>query len=395
VSRPLPIDPGNVGVAAQYASHRPLLTRPVVERRGAPDAIIVPATRPAQNIVAALKLGKQLGAHVIVMHSGTEEYHGLAVEARSVGLSEPAVVTLSEQFDAKLPCLGTLRYFGMGSGSDLHRKRNFALTLGRLIGWRTIFFLDDDIEKPKASHVRQAVGMLSSRTAVGLPPKQYPDNSIVCHAHRFTGGKQEVFIAGSALAVNVQRADSFFPDIYNEDWLFLAPHLDQRAVSQLGSVTQRAYFPFENPDRARLQEFGDLIGEGLLGYLHNSQLSPRPSVQYWKDFLSIRKAFTARIKATCTERIAHDPDARAALAAVDAADAARAGITPADLDDYVDIWIQDLQMWGQFVADLPRLGNMRAAMSHLGLADTAVTTTRGLDQLKHVVFAIPTNSGRR
>jgi hypothetical protein len=71
-----------------------------------PDAIIVPATRPAQDIVAALRLGKQLGAHVIVMHSGTEDYHGLAVEARSVGLSEPAVVTLSEQFDAKLPCLG-------------------------------------------------------------------------------------------------------------------------------------------------------------------------------------------------------------------------------------------------------------------------------------------------
>ena len=44
---------------------------------------------------------------------------------------------------------------------------------------------------------------------------------MVCHAIRDTGGKQGTFVGGGALAVAVDRVDSFFPDIYNEDWFYL------------------------------------------------------------------------------------------------------------------------------------------------------------------------------
>ena len=45
----------------------------------------------------------------------------------------------------------------------------------------------------------------------------FPDNSAVCHAHRGTGGLQDVFVTGAALAVDCQENIGFFPDIYNED----------------------------------------------------------------------------------------------------------------------------------------------------------------------------------
>jgi hypothetical protein len=221
----------------------------------------------------------------------------------------------------------------------------------------------------------RAVASLDRYTAAGLPALRYPDNSIVCHANRLIGRKQDVFVGGAALAVNVDQGDSFFPDLYNEDWLFLAPHLDKRRVARVGAVTQRAYAPFADPDRARLQEFGDLVGEGLLSYLHEARLRPPPPVGYWRAFLAARTEFVARIRSACERMAPRDGRAIAALESLECADEARRAITPNDLVHYVITWLRDLRLWREYVRDLPRLGNLPAALQHLGLTTQPEAST--------------------
>jgi hypothetical protein len=217
----------------------------------------VPTTRGETHLAAALALGESLGVPVLVLHSPP----GATQPFGPPGPTESTVVLTMAESRPALPDLETFRFFPNGSTSDLHQKRNVALAIAHVAGWRTLFFLDDDIDTPRPGDVMRAVASLDRYTAAGLPALRYPDNSIVCHANRLIGRKQDVFVGGAALAVNVDQADSFFPDLYNEDWLFLAPHLDKRRVARVGAVTQRAYAPFADPDRARLQEFGDLVGE--------------------------------------------------------------------------------------------------------------------------------------
>src|SRR5262249_43052076 len=104
---------------------------------------------------------------------------------------------------------------------DIARKRNVGLLLARLSGWRTIMFLDDDVTGMTASTVSAAAALTARYPAAGFRVTDYPDNSVVCHAHRLAGGKQDVFPGGSALLIDTNRSDAMFPPIYNEDWLFL------------------------------------------------------------------------------------------------------------------------------------------------------------------------------
>ncbi len=105
--------------------------------------------------------------------------------------------------------------------SDLSTKRNIALVLARQLGWSRILYLDDDITGLTADDVERASSLLDSFNAVGFRIGGYPDNSVVCHAYREAGGQQDSFVGGGALAVEISRCDSFFPDIYNDDWFYL------------------------------------------------------------------------------------------------------------------------------------------------------------------------------
>ena len=149
--------------------------------------------------------------------------------------------------------------------TDLSAKRNLALLLSHMAGWSRILFLDDDITSLNPDDVRKASSLLDTHNAVGLRVCGFPDHSVVCHAYREAGGEQQSFIGGGALVIEVKRSNSFFPDVYNDDWFFL---LDGRKslqpVAVTGQVIQYPYDPFRNPDRARAEELGDVLAEGIL-----------------------------------------------------------------------------------------------------------------------------------
>jgi hypothetical protein len=126
--------------------------------------------------------------------------------------------------------------------------------------------------------------------------RHFPDNSVVCHARRAAGLPQDVFLTGAALECT---ATAFlcrsFPDIYNEDWFFFAREAASRELRGVGEAGQLTYNPFAGPDRARQEEFGDLLAEGLFALMGQIDPSVRLDDQlraadeaYWSRFIDAR-----------------------------------------------------------------------------------------------------------
>ena len=180
--------------------------------------------------------------------------------------------------------------------TDLSAKRNLALMLSRMSGWSRILFLDDDITGLNPNDMRKASGLLDTHNAVGLRIGGFPDHSVVCHAYRQAGGEQQSFIGGGALVVELNRAGSFFPDIYNDDWFFLLDgHKSLQPVAVTGQVIQYPYDPFRNPDRARTEEFGDVLAEGIYWLLDQGKPIADADEAYWAGFLVKRRRFISDV----------------------------------------------------------------------------------------------------
>jgi hypothetical protein len=356
---------------AHRGSHRSLLA-PLGRPSGRSlDAIVVPASRPAENLLPAMVLAAEVGAVFVSLCSGAAKRRAVASCTREVPGLRYAVVPVPAGFatgllDFRTSTVGRARIRRLG---DLSLKRNLGLLLGRLAGWRTLLFLDDDIHKLDQATVRRAVMAVPSGGAVGLPATKYPDNSVICHARREVGLPQDVFVSGSALAVDCEHIDSFFPDVYNEDWLFLADALRRGAVSAAGESKQVAYDPFASPQRAEAEEFGDVLAEGLIGLLHAGG-SFAAGVDHWADVLQQRKELIADVEGRL-DRLCAD-SARKVLDSLRAAERRLAAIEGYDLVSYVRYWRADLDTWRRRLRRLPRHRPLPEALSLLGLRQHAV-----------------------
>jgi len=250
---------------------------------------------------------------------------------------------------------------------DLSTKRNLGLLLARMLGWERIFFMDDDIRDLEASYLREAVSMLGPYRAVGMRAIDFPDNSVVCHGHRETGSYQDVFISGSLLAVHSAESVAFFPEIYNEDWFFFYHDAVERRLGWPGrDATQLCYDPFADPQRAAVQEFGDVMAEGLYGLLHYRNGPEHATGDYWKLFLDSRKSFLEGVLAR-TSRVEDRYLQGRIISSIETAMAFSENIYPSLCERYVSLWKKDLGAWEQTLKELPRSLSAREALGELDL----------------------------
>lgn len=337
------------------------------------DAIIVPGTRPAAYLDHAGTLARAANCPLVVLCShfldGREvkEY----LDARS--FSEAIVIELPPEYWHPVfnfqGLLGVKNQMPPACGNhvtDLSMKRNVGLVLAKMMGWRRIFFLDDDIRDIAYPDLQRTVDMLGSLSAAGMWITDFPDNSIVCHANRITGGSQDVFVSGAALAVDCGDYIGFFPDIYNEDWLFF---FDAASKGELGNsslkATQLYSYPFANAGRAAWQEFGDLIAEGLYALLHLGLEIEQATSTYWGRFLEARRNFLE----DTLSRVGEAPaDMQVEItASLYSALKCLSGITPGLCARYVEAWRQDLERWKERWADIRKMPSVDAALTALGL----------------------------
>jgi hypothetical protein len=371
----------------QHATHAELIepALPSVAARhadGGPGAIIVPAARGADNLESVIKLAIDADCHLVVLCSREAEPSSVNLLLRECGIrgDEATVVNVPAGYSHDLFRFETTRWVRNAPGyqtraardHDLSVKRNIGLVLARMLGWQRIFFMDDDIRDVTADALAALTGLLGTngpagpyRTA-GMTVKEFPDNSVVCHARRDVKEDQDVFVSGSVLAVDCTVPFSFFPDIYNEDWLFFYDDAAEKQLATLGfHARQLEYDPFADPQRAARQEFGDVIAEGLYSLLHGGRGWQSATREYWHEFLGDRK----RILLEITSRLHFAPkEMQGEMArAIEAASKTLKAIHPGMCAKYVETWREDLERWSKRLEGLERTGSVADALRVLKL----------------------------
>jgi hypothetical protein len=200
---------------------------------------------------------------------------------------------------------------------------------------------------------------------------------VVCHAYRRVPrpahGVQGTFIGGGGLAVRIDRDMPFFPKTYNEDWLFMYPYLREGSVAHMGSLGQQPYEPFGRPYVARLQEFGDLLGEGLFRLVHGERegraswdadhFATDPS--YWAAEIDRRHQLIAYVRDSATAPARELADIHSCLAA---AEAALSRLYGQDLAAYLSAWGDDRRRWTAHLDGLEPVSSFRGTRSRMDAA---------------------------
>jgi len=360
--------------AAHRESHCDLLQYVVDGSSRRVDAIVVTAGRPTRHIAPAVELAGRLNCDLLAVCSGQVHPQKVATLAREWPKLRCHVVYLPNNYEHPLLSFKSSRMTEVADGRHglLNIKRNITLLVARMLGWHTVLFLDDDIFDIPDALVRRASAGIGRFAAVALTVVDWPDNSAVCHANRLAEGRQDVFVSGSALLIDASAEFSFFPKIYNEDWLFLFDWLAAARVGRVGAVRQLRYDPFEDPERAAAEEFGEVIAEGLIDLLHRRLPAKElTNLDYWQAFLLRRKAFIAR----AAHRIAaqtQNPLNSAALLALAAAERRRSEIAPHHCVSYVQTWRLDVQTWVERIDALKRVDRLLSAINYLDLAGNLI-----------------------
>jgi hypothetical protein len=372
----------------QLASHANLcrdLSRspapPAGPRRAQVDAVIVPASRPASFLQPIIELAACLGTFLVVLCSAETRAEQVSDRVARTPGARSLIITI---FDGWKHCCFPTRTsdsaFRLAKGdraNDLSLKRNLGLLLARLRGWNKVVFIDDDITLSE-TNIRRLAWHLDEEQVAGMVVRQHPDNSVVCHARRLAGLYQDVFVTGAALGVHCNSLPlSFFPDIYNEDWFFFAKEAIARKLPYVGEAMQVKYNPYASPYRARREEFGDLLAEGLYALIGENERSLsfgevfRGSTRsYWSQFIDARYEVIAEVETA----LRHDLDEEveeslrpSALAALNAAKSQLDTITPDICLNFLDAWQDDLDDWQKFSTGLNSVGGTREAMDFLQL----------------------------
>ena len=378
----------NIPVGAiDTPSGKRAITEPLV------DAIVVPTIRTAEHLRSAVQFAADTRCHLIVIYTDSPPA-GLSDVLDALGPGHVTVLTVRSGVRDRLLDLGASLPQNCVSPAalDISRKRNLGLLIGRVCGWTRVLFLDDDIRKLSAGKLSSAAALLDDYPVVGLQVRKYPDASVVGHARRLTGRRQEPFVSGGSLLVNPQRLDGYFAPIYHEDWLCVLNHLREREVAIGGSVGQLPYLPFTTPDRAKFEEFGDILLSGLLWLVHTrtrqhvaDKTRAVPDVgcweeatdtHFWKQILDQRESLLWDITAHLRTYYSGDPSPLPSLAAAKE----RLGeLKPDDFVSFMERWLTSLAEWRDRISILSQVDlvektrAIEKALSELGVAHVART----------------------
>jgi hypothetical protein len=357
-----------------HGSHRELLgaVRISAPTDGWVDVLAVPSSRPVGYLREVVRLTQHLGCLLLVLASGrcsgreVVDRYGGRLPRQLLAIDIPSQEVVPHEWlqfaTDRIAAAATQRR------SDISLKRNYALLLARAVGARRLLFLDDDIVVPDWVDVLRGSGALSHRFhAVGMDIKGFPDNSVVCHANRLTGGEQDTFVGGGALMLNPQRVTGFFPNVYNEDWFFLLERAAHRLVGIAGVAAQRPYDPFATPIRAEREEFGDVLAEGLFWLLDEGRPAEDADEAYWREALNRRGRLISQVIER-RDATPLPPDGwRRMVAALTAADRARQAIEPSVCASYVQAWREDRAIWADRMRRTRTNLSLREALAQLGL----------------------------
>lgn len=145
-------------------------------------------------------------------------------------------------------------------------KRNFAIAHARLNKFRYILLIDDDIIFRDGIGRRAKAILINGAAAYGTYSLYHPDKSITdLWLHKERGLAPVVAISGNCIALDVDRPLSFFPEVYNEDWLFFQALIELQGGKIVGgeNVVQLPPRP-KSLEQAKFQQFGEVLAGCLI-----------------------------------------------------------------------------------------------------------------------------------
>jgi hypothetical protein len=168
---------------------------------------------------------------------------------------------------------------------DLPFKRSFALRHALSNSYEKVLFIDDDIRPATSSLLTTGASCLDKCAIAGCFVDEFIDTSLVGHLERRAGEGVYPFLSGSFIFLKPFEAIGFFPCIYNEDWLFMIPHVLTRSICSFGSVRQLPFDPFGDINKAAFQEFGDIVAEGLYSLILAKDYARRFDLSFWEEVI--------------------------------------------------------------------------------------------------------------
>lgn len=368
---------------AQSPFHDQLLERPpVATRRTRIDGIVVPASRHGSRLQPAMALAAGLGCPLLVLCSHRTEAADVRAAARQAGATVHPVDMRTVHTLPRLLTTALLAETPFRYRRDTPAKRNLGLAVAHMAGWRRILALDDDIHDLGVDTVERAATLLDLYDVVGMDNVGFPDNSVVCHAIRDTGGRQGTFIGSGAMLYTAARTTSFFPEVYNEDWFFLLNSAELAKCAVSGRFAQAKFDPYANPTRAGAEEFGDCLAEGVFALIEAGLTTADGDHTFWTRFLADR----ARIIEHLLQLLPRQQDLTAfrrqqIAASLRAARASLHRITPTLCFNYLAAWRRDRDIWREWIESLPRGRTVDEALAHLGVPSGS-PPVQGQDQVR-------------
>jgi hypothetical protein len=330
------------------------------------DVIVVPAWRSVAGLTPAIKLARITSSQLVVLCSGKATACEVAALASVDGVKGVALDIprgyRHPLFDFASSTHAAVQDAGF---TDVRIKRNVGLSLARMNGWQRLLFLDDD-HRLSVDQVQRAGRALRTHRISCFYAEDFPDNSVVRHAERLAGGHPTVSLSIGSAAVRIGTDMTFFPEVYNEDWLFLYDSIPSDAVA-IGAVRQLPYDPFADPARAVSEEFGDVLAEGLVQFKNAGLSATDTTEDDWAAILEERARLIRDILGQLRTREAGDPTITSALRALQAAENRLADISAQSLKSYVGAWRHDVEAWRERMESLMQSASVEAAVQFLGL----------------------------
>lgn len=379
----------------QHPSHNGLLDtsrESLVQEQEQFGAIVVPTNRRVDSLDFCISLARETRIPLIVICSKRVTKDEVIAAASGPGVE---VYAVDLPMDSDTPPEGIsfltstdeeLLSVSSAQTRDLSTKRNLGLLVAKMRGWRRLMFLDDDIFGITKAEVEALAAGLNQHKVSVLIPKWFPDNSVACHARRLGDREQDMFASAGGMGVRCDRDDlPFFPNIYNEDWFFFADQAARRRINEVGTSQQKEYNPYEDPERAVKEEFGDLLAEGLYSRLDQvsgisrdntwfwKEFIPGVDASFWEEFIDSRAIFLEEVAVSLAQHPeraldnAKGREVRAAQRSISAAQGQLDRIKPEICQRFIGLWRDDLTEWHSHVHRLPHADSIASALKLLGL----------------------------
>jgi len=180
---------------------------------------------------------------------------------------------------------------------NLGYARNFALLFAKAKQFKSVLFMDDDIEVLNLSVIYDLFKFKNNYAFVGAHISGLVDDSILGHIATDLGIFNERMISGGFMVFNPTEIDHFFLNNYNEDWIWLFLQLQGKQYLQTGEVFQVLTNPLENyKTKVMFQEYGEIVLDGILELYPGKNYEELISESFWAKMLTERKEYLTGLK---------------------------------------------------------------------------------------------------